>query len=447
MKMRARTHGRATMRAPADDIDEPASVYVAPAIRRRRRAVSRAIDRTSAAGEEGVVNARTRALTAQLSEVTVDDIYTDDDDDDARDAFGDDKENVSMQWTSSRRFARDDEGMKTKVATTSDEVVDVNRASSAFKANKANDDARRARRRHGRLARCVVEQWRWFVAHERGVTTQRKTREAEEARARRVKRNVLDAWKGSARDGRHERLRARIYWRLGVMQRVFEAWREEVGADAKREAEEARAAKARAESDRARAATQIAWYHDWRRTVSRAFKGWRDEFVPRAREKRMQTARYDRYAQKTLIKRALDAWRMGCERQIVERTNALVASSFDEIRTFSRVMRAWKLYVIDTRVKNEALIEKVVQFKTYAAVNKAAAAFTAWVDVVREARNKPPATPAKTRAERTKRALYAWLFDRSKANAFERRVLEYLDERVDADDDAHEDNFLMTRKM
>jgi hypothetical protein len=161
----------------------------------------------------------------------------------------------------------------------------------------------------------------------------------------------------------------------------------------------------------------------------------------------MRTARYDRYAQKTLIKRALDAWRMGCERQIVERTNALVASSFDEIRTFSRVMRAWKMYVIDARVKNEALIEKVVQFKTYAAVNKAAAAFTAWVDVVREARNKPPATPAKTRAERTKRALYAWLFDRSKANAFERRVLEYLDERVDADDDAHEDNFLMTRKM
>jgi len=89
MKMRARTHGRHTMRAPAGDIDEPASVYVAPAIRRRRRAVSRAIDRTSAVGEEGVVNARTRALTAQLSEVTVDDIYTDDDDDDdARDDDG-----------------------------------------------------------------------------------------------------------------------------------------------------------------------------------------------------------------------------------------------------------------------------------------------------------------------------------------------------------------------
>jgi hypothetical protein len=434
------------------DIDEPASVYVAPAIRRRRRAVSRAIDRTSAAGEEDVVNARTRALTAQLSEVTVDDIYTDDDDDDDDGrcgAFGDDKENVSMQWTSSRRFARDDEGMKTKVATTSDEVVDVNRASaSSFKANKANDDARRARRRHGRLARCVVEQWRWFVAHERGVTTQRKTREAEEARERRVKRNAFDAWKGSARDGRHERLRAGIYWRLGVMQRVFEAWRAEVGADARREAEEARAAKARAESDRARAATQIAWYHDWRRTVSGAFTRWRDEFVPRAREERMETARYERYANKTLTKRALDAWRMGCERQIVERTNALVASSFDEIRTYSRVMRAWKMFVIDARVEDEVLMQKVVQFKTYAAVNKTAAAFTAWVDVVREARNKPPATPAKTRAERTKRALYAWLFDRSKANAFERRVLEYLDERAD-DDDAvdEEDDFPTTRKM
>lgn len=430
------------------DIDEPSSsVYVAPVIRRHRRAVLRAID-GSAGDDEGGVNARTRALTAQLSEVTVDDVDVVDDD-----AYGTDKENVSsMRWaSSSRSHARGGARVKTpRAATTmSDEVLDdVNRASaSAFKANKANDDAaRRARGRRGRLARIVVEQWRWFVAHERGVTTQRKVRVAEEARERRVKRNAFNAWKMLARDGRHERLRAGIYWRLGVMQRVFEAWRAEVGADARREAEEARAAKARAESDRARAATQIAWYHDWRRTVSGAFTRWRDEFVPRARAERMETARYERYANKTLTKRALDAWRMGCERQIVERTNALVASTFDEIRTYARVMRAWKMYVIDARVEDEVLMQKVVQFKTYAAVNKTAAAFTAWVDVVREARNKPPATPAKTRAERTKRALYAWLFDRSKANAFERRVLEYLDERAD-DDDADEDDFLTTRKM
>lgn len=435
------------------DIDEPSSsVYVAPVSRRHRRAVLRAID-ASAGDDEGGVNARTHALTAQLSEVTVED-ELDVVDDDAGDAYGTDKENVSaMRWaSSSRSHARGDARVKTPVATTSDEVVDVNlnRASaSAFKANKANDAARRARGRRGRLARIVVEQWRWFVAHERGVTTQRRIREAEEARERRVKRNAWNAWKGSARDGRHERLRAGIYWRLGVMQRVFEAWRAEVGADARREAEEARAAKVRAESDRARAATQIACYHDWRRTVSGAFTRWRDEFVPRAREERMETARYERYANKTLTKRALDAWRMGCERQIDERMNALVASSFDEIRTYSRVMRAWKMYVIDARVEDEELMQKVVQFKTYAAVNKTAAAFTAWVDVVREARNKPPATPAKTRAERTKRALYAWLFDRSKANAFERRVLEYLDERADdgLDADDEEDDFLTTRKM
>lgn len=435
------------------DIDEPSSVYVAPVTRRRRRGVLRAID-GSAGDDEGGVNARTCALTAQLCEVTVDDVVDDDvNDDDDDDAYGTDKENVSaMRWTSSSwSFVRGaDARVKTPGAatTTRDEVLDdVNRASaSAFKAaNKANDAARRARGRRGRLARVVVEQWRWFVAHERGVTTQRKIREAEEARARRVKRSVLNAWKVSARDGRHERLRAGIYWRLGVMQRVFEAWRAEVGADARRAAEEARAAKARAESDRARAAAQIAWYHDWRRTVSGAFTRWRDEFVPRAREERMETARYERYANKTLTKRALDAWRMGCERQIVERTNALVASSFDEIRTYSRVMRAWKMFVIDARVEDEALMQKVVQFKTYAAVNKTAAVFTAWVDLVREARNKPPATPAKTRAERTKRALYAWLFDRSKANAFEKRVLEYLDERADADD--VDDDFPTTRKM
>ena len=436
------------------DIDEPSSsVYVAPVMRRHRRGVLHAIDGSAGDDEGGGVNARTLALTAQLCEVTVSDEIVDDD---VNDAYGRDKENVSaMRWvSSSRSFARRDAGVKTPgAATTSDEVLDdvsVNRASTAFKAaNKANDAARRARGRRGRLARVVVEQWRWFVAHERGVTTQRKVREVEEARERRVKRNAFDAWKGSARDGRHERLRAGIYWRLGVMQRVFEAWRAEVGADARREAEEARAAKARAESDRARAAMQIAWYHDWRRTVSGAFTRWRDEFVPRAREERMETARYERYANKTLTKRALDAWRMGCERQIVERTNALVASSFDEIRTYSRVMRAWKMFVMNARVEDEALMQKVVQFKTYAAVNKTAAAFTAWVDVVREARNKPPATPAKTRAERTKRALYAWLFDRSKANAFERRMLEYLDERADDDDDAvdEEDDFPTTRKM
>lgn len=440
------------MRDARADIDEPSSVYVAPVIRRHRRAVLRAID-GSVGDDEGGVNARTRTLTAQLSEVTVEDeLGIVDDDADA--THGADKENVSaMRWaSSSRSHARGDARVKTPVATTSDEVlsVSVNRASaSAFKVDKANDAARRARGRRGRLARVVVEQWRWFVAHERGVTTQRKVREAEEARERRVKRNAFNAWKGSARDGRHERLRAGIYWRLGAMQRVFEAWRVEVGADARREAEEARAAKERAESDRARATTQIAWYHDWKRTVSGAFTRWRDEFVPRAREERMETARYERYANKTLTKRALDAWRMGCERQIVERTNALVASSFDEIRTYSRVMRAWKMYVIGARVENEEIMQKVVQFKTYVAVNKTAAAFTAWVDVVREARNKPPATPAKTRAERTKRALYAWLFDRSKANAFERRVLEYLDECADDDDDAddEEDDFLTTRKM
>ena len=437
------------------DIDEPSSsVYVAPVMRRHRRGVLHAIDGSAGDDEGGGVNARTLALTAQLCEVTVSDEIVDDDVHD--DAYGRDKENVSaMRWTSSSRsFARGgDARVKTPgAATTSDEVLDdvnVNRASAFKAANKANDAARRARGRRGRLARVVVEQWRWFVAHERGVTTQRKVREVEEARERRVKRNAFDAWKGSARDGRHERLRAGIYWRLGVMQRVFEAWRAEVGADARREAEEARAAKARAESDRARAATQIAWYHDWRRTVSGAFTRWRDEFVPWAREERMETARYERYANKTLTKRALDAWRMGCERQIVERTNALVASSFDEIRTYSRVMRAWKMFVMNARVEDEALMQKVVQFKTYAAVNKTAAAFTAWVDVVREARNKPPATPAKTRAERTKRALYAWLFDRSKANAFERRMLEYLDERADDDDDAvdEEDDFPTTRKM
>ena len=438
------------------DIDEPSSssVYVAPVMRRHRRGVLRAIDGSAGdgEGEGGGVNARTLALTAQLCEVTISDEIIDDD---VHDAYGRDKENVSaVRWTSSSRsFARDGAGVKTPgAATTRDEVLDdvsVNRASAFKAANKANDAARRARGRRGRLARVVVEQWRWFVVHERGVTTQRKVREVEEARERRVKRNAFDAWKGSARDGRHERLRAGIYWRLGVMQRMFEAWRAEVGADARREAEEARAAKARAESDRARAATQIAWYHDWRRTVSGAFTRWRDEFVPRAREERMETARYERYANKTLTKRALDAWRMGCERQIVERTNALVASSFDEIRTYSRVMRAWKMFVMDARVEDEALMQKVVQFKTYAAVNKTAAAFTAWVDVVREARNKPPATPAKTRAERTKRALYAWLFDRSKANAFERRVLEYLDECADDDDDAvdEEDDFPTMRKM
>ena len=35
----------------------------------------------------------------------------------------------------------------------------------------------------------------------------------------------------------------------------------------------------------------------------------------------------------------------------------------------------------------------------------------------------------KVRAERTQRALYAWLFDRSKASDYEEEVLDFLDER------------------
>ena len=71
-------------------------------------------------------------------------------------------------------------------------------------------------------------------------------------------------------------------------------------------------------------------------------------------------------------------------------------------------------------------------FRAFQAVNALSSVFSAWVDQARETSKRArasEATPAKTRAGRTKHALYAWLFDRSKANDYEEEVLDFLETR------------------
>ena len=76
--------------------------------------------------------------------------------------------------------------------------------------------------------------------------------------------------------------------------------------------------------------------------------------------------------------------------------------------------------------------DKVETFRAFQAVNALSSVFSAWVDQARETSKRArasEATPAKTRAGRTKHALYAWLFDRSKANDYEEEVLDFLETR------------------
>jgi hypothetical protein len=118
-----------------------------------------------------------------------------------------------------------------------------------------------------------------------------------------------------------------------------------------------------------------------------------------------------------------------------ERTNALIATSFDEVKTLSRAMRAWKSAHSDSS-NSDADDDKVETFRAFQAVNALSSVFSAWVDQARETSKRArasEATPAKTRAGRTKHALYAWLFDRSKANDYEEEVLDFLETREAAD--------------
>jgi hypothetical protein len=190
-------------------------------------------------------------------------------------------------------------------------------------------------------------------------------------------------------------------------------------------------ARAEAREARARMSEQIAWYHDCVTSMRRALGTWRRACEPEARGARARMEFYDRYARKTLLKRAIDGWRDAARRQMDERTNALIATSFDEVKTLSRAMRAWKIAHRHSS-KSDADDDKVETFRAFQAVNALSSVFSAWVDQARETSKRArasEATPAKTRAGRTKHALYAWLFDRSKANDYEEEVLDFLETR------------------
>lgn len=285
------------------------------------------------------------------------------------------------------------------------------------------------RRRRTRLALTVIEQWRWFAT---------SARASAHAEARATTR-ALAAWRRLAEARRHRALRATIYARLGRRQRAFTAWREEVGEARREGIEAARRARAR-ESERA------AWYHDYARSTRAAFETWREACAPEARAERARMVFYDRYARKTTVKRALDAWRAGSRAQMEARADALVAESFYEAKTCGRAFRTWRSATRRQhgrgrhREWDSDVDDRVARFQSYRAVNATARAFATWADAARASRTRAvESTPVKVRAERTQRALYAWLFDRSKASDYEEEVLDFLDEREALRDDVELD--------
>lgn len=273
----------------------------------------------------------------------------------------------------------------------------------------------------------MIEQWRWFAKSARATA---RARTSATTRAWR-------AWRRDADARRHRALRATIYARLGRRQRAFTAWRERAG-EARREAMD----EARRERDRA--AERAAWYHDYSRTTRAAFAAWRAMCAPEVRAERTRLVFYDRYARKTMMKRALDAWREGARAQMAARADALVAESFYEAKTCGRAFRAWRSARRCRRRRRaweaDADVEdRVERFQSYRAVSMVSRAFAAWADAARASRRRTvERTPVKVRAGRTQRALYAWLFDRSKASEYEEEVLDFLDEReaLRDDDDA-----------
>jgi len=308
------------------------------------------------------------------------------------------------------------------------------------------DDARRARNRRSRLARVVVEQWMWFVERGRGVAAAR----ARAVRERWLTRRATRAWAEAAREARRRWTRAGIYRHLGMKQRAFDAWR--VCADDDRaRARESRAraclerwravveARREAALERERTLERLSAYHDWTRIVGRALRDWRRACAPEIREARARAEFCDRYARKTLMKRTLVAWREASTALMDERANAIVAASFDEVKTCAKALRAWRCAVKDGDRERE---EKAATFQSYVSVNRLAEAFSAWVDLSREARKTlaQKSTPAKVRAGRTRNALYQWLFNRPDER--EAEIQDFLDEleartrdRVDDEED------------
>jgi uncharacterized protein (DUF2225 family) len=304
----------------------------------------------------------------------------------------------------------------------------------------ADDGSRETkhRRRRARLARIVVEQWRWFVFHRgRGAVLEMRARRCRE---KVLSSRALGAMRDAARAARHARLRAVMYHRLRLAQRVVDVWRQEIGGDARR-ALEARVRRLaghwRESAERRRRAAlaarallrDIADLHASMTRTRTAFMRWRDVHVPYARDKSAREARVARYARKTALKRAFDAWRDASLRLQNERTNMFIAKSFDDIKVLSRAMRAWRLSALSARAyeEREEVLNKVVAFRAYRISSAMSTMFAAWLDVTR-AKKKMQGTPAKVRAGRTNHALYAWLFDRTKASADEEEVIDYLDE-------------------
>jgi hypothetical protein len=202
---------------------------------------------------------------------------------------------------------------------------------------------------------------------------------------------------------------------------------------------------ARRESERAE--ERAAWYREYSRATRAAFATWRAMCAPEVRAERARLVFYDRYARKTMMKRALDAWREGARAQMAARADALVAESFYEAKTCGRAFRAWRsarrcrrrrAWEADADVE-----DRVERFQSYRAVSIVSRAFAAWADAARASRTRAvERTPVKVRAGRTQRALYAWLFDRSKASEYEEEVLDFLDEREALRDDDDDDDEL-----
>lgn len=235
---------------------------------------------------------------------------------------------------------------------------------------------------------------------------------------------------------------------MGTKQRAFDAWRM-CAEDDRARAREARAraclerwrafaaARRAAALERERTLERLSAYHDWSRVLGRALRVWRRACAPEIREARAKAEFCDRYARKTLMKRALDAWRDASTAAMDERANAIVAASFDEVKTCAKALRAWRRAVQESDRERE---EKAATFQSYVSVNRLAEAFSAWVDLSREARkmSAQKSTPAKVRAGRTRNALYEWLFNRTDER--EAEIQDFLDEleartrdRVDED--------------
>ena len=296
---------------------------------------------------------------------------------------------------------------------------------------------RRMRNRRGRLARVVIEQWRWVVENGSGTASTR----AREVWARRAARAALEAWRGEARETRRRIRRAGIYARLITTQRTFDAWRVEASMRSRTRAREASvrrcarrwrataAAAARAR-ERADALEYVSRYHDWTRLVTRGFRAWREACAPAAKAVRAKENLCDRYARKTLLKRAMDAWVRVAEDAADARANKLVAVMFHEVKTCVRAIRAWRGAVAAGERDRE---EKAITFQSYRTVNALGSTFAAWVDLTRGARKKSSqVTPAKTRAGRTKNALYGWLFHRKETDGLH-DFLDELDQTADDD--------------